>query len=203
MTADLIEPFAKKPNSMIKIQNAPNRLKPVIRRGDHKLAYMIIKEASEHETFGYSKLHCEALLEEGEPTRVLPVSVLKKNMMDGITPLHVACINPNVTPLKKILSVNPAYDFPDAEGYKPVHYAAACEEDGPLKYLISKRVVNINAGKQSALSLENRNDKASDSAHGGMHVQEGAQREIAAGGGETTGGRDGQGERGREAERCG
>ena len=156
---DLLEQVVKKPQSPININNMLQNLKHIIRRGDNKLASYLIKEAMTTSSFGYSKLHYEALVEQGEPSRVLTISVLKKNMMDGITPLHVACINPNVTPLKKLLSVNPAYDVPDAEGYRPAHYAAACVEDGPLKYLVSKRSVNLNAGIENMLTLDIGNNR--------------------------------------------
>lgn len=120
-------------------------IKEIVRRGNHKLAYYLIKKAEEMKMYNYSKLHWEALKEEGEPTRVLNVSILKKNFKENITPLHVACINPNIKPLKKMLSINPATDVSDREGYRPIHYAAACVSEAPLKYLLDNHNVNPNA----------------------------------------------------------
>ena len=101
---------------------------------------------------GCNKLHWDVLMPTGEPERALPMSILKKTMQEGIMPLHVACINPNTAPLKKLLNVSPAYDAADNEGYKPVHYAAVCVSEEPLKLLISKRIVNMNSGSNQLIT---------------------------------------------------
>ena len=59
-------------------------------------------------------------------------------------PLHVACINPNPKPLKKLLSIMPEYNATDRSGNKLVHYAAACKSDATLKYLASKKNIDLN-----------------------------------------------------------
>jgi hypothetical protein len=57
------------------------------------------------------------------------VSVTKKpNDNGGVTPLHLAAINPNPKYLKELLDVVPDYNRADARmQYQIIHYAAACE----------------------------------------------------------------------------
>ena len=57
---------------------------------------------------------------------------------DCVTPIHCACINPNVKYLKTLLSITQDYNIADKKGRKPVHYAAVCEGLSPLEYLISR-----------------------------------------------------------------
>lgn len=54
-----------------------------------------------------------------------------------ITPLHCACINPNVKYLEEFTKV-PGFrewNMGDLDERKLVHYAAACESSEPLKFL--------------------------------------------------------------------
>ena len=65
------------------------------------------------------------------PTRFLSSSF-------QIMPLHCAAINPNVKYLQKLFAVVPDYQVKDNKGRKLIHYAAACEGAGPLKFLLSR-----------------------------------------------------------------
>ena len=67
------------------------------------------------------------------------VSVSKKCPGNhSITPLHVACINPNADVLRMFLDVNPDFNMQDAQMRKPIHYAAANSSPEALKLLIER-----------------------------------------------------------------
>ena len=55
-----------------------------------------------------------------------------------MTPIHCACINPNTKYLEKLLTVEPDHNIEDKGARRPIHYAAACEETGPLELLLKK-----------------------------------------------------------------
>lgn len=145
MPFDILEHLWKK-EKLLREDNVLRGLKEVLRRGHYKLACELLKYAEKRGLFWYSKLFWQVLTEDGVPDKVMRVSVVKKCQFENITPLHVACINPNVKALKTLLSINPKYDVADTEGYKLIHYAAACEGDGPLKFLLNKINIDINAG---------------------------------------------------------
>lgn len=64
------------------------------------------------------------------------------NLSVQILPIHAACINPNGDYLKALLNSVPEHSIPDKDGFKPMHYAAACEGPGPLKVLLARYCVN-------------------------------------------------------------
>ncbi|CAB4067234.1 unnamed protein product [Lepeophtheirus salmonis] len=67
-------------------------------------------------------------------------SVIKKGN-ESITPLHLACLNPNVNVLKSLLSVSSNLWIEDSHKRSLIHYAAACTKGlDALKYLFSKSV---------------------------------------------------------------
>ena len=138
--------------NLVSISQAVRKLTQIIRRGDHKIAYFLLKYAADHQLYNYSKLFYQCLEEHGEPDKVLKASVTKKSMPCDIMPLHVACINPNPAPLKKLLSVMPKYDAADKDGNKLVHFAAACVSDAPLKYLASKKNIDLNTGNNRLMT---------------------------------------------------
>ena len=53
-------------------------------------------------------------------------------------PLHCVCINPNEKYTKELFASVPEYNTPDFKQWLPVHYAATCVGDGPLKFLLSR-----------------------------------------------------------------
>jgi ankyrin repeat protein len=55
-----------------------------------------------------------------------------------ITPLHLACINPNKSVLSTLLEQSNEINVMDQQNYKPIHYAAACSETGPMEVLLEK-----------------------------------------------------------------
>ena len=82
------------------------------------------------------------MLEKGDPWEgsVREVSAKKKAGYENknITPLHCACINPSIGPLQALFRVCPDIYIADSDEKKLVHYAAACADVGPLKFLYEK-----------------------------------------------------------------
>jgi ankyrin repeat protein len=65
------------------------------------------------------------------------ISIGKKcTTQANVTPVHLACINPNAAVLKALLDQAPDFNMMDTYLAKPIHYAAACESSGPLKLLL-------------------------------------------------------------------
>jgi ankyrin repeat protein len=61
----------------------------------------------------------------------------KANSAENVTPIHFACINPNIEILKKLLEQNPEINVLDNQGWKPLHYAAACVEPHAVELLLN------------------------------------------------------------------
>ena len=90
--------------------------------------------------YGFNRYHYIALEKDIEG-RINKLSMLKKphtNM--SINPLHVACINPNITVLRKYYSTNPEYSAADTDQRKLIHYAAANPINSALKFLCAKGI---------------------------------------------------------------
>jgi ankyrin repeat protein/predicted DNA-binding WGR domain protein len=108
--------------------------------GNRKLAAHILKNAPNGH--GFNAVHCEVLNADNDADLKCQ---LRANMCtkkpfanDLVTPIHCACINPNVKYLKTLLSITQDFNIADKKGRKPVHYAAVCEGLSPLEYLISR-----------------------------------------------------------------
>jgi len=108
--------------------------------GNRRLAAHILKNAPNGH--GFNAVHYEVLNAEND---VDLKCQLRANMCtkkpfanDLVTPIHCACINPNVKYLKTLLSITQDFNIADKRGRKPVHYAAVCEGLSPLEYLISR-----------------------------------------------------------------
>lgn len=78
--------------------------------------------------WGFNFLHQQALLNENQDfDKFKSVSVTKKPIGNmTITPIHMACINPNPKYVKNLLEIKAEYSIGDANGRRPIHYAAAC-----------------------------------------------------------------------------
>ncbi|CAF0785252.1 unnamed protein product [Brachionus calyciflorus] len=108
--------------------------------GHRKLAAYLIENApSGH---GFNQVHIEVLKAENDSDlkcQLRSNQCTKKPFSnDFITPIHCACINPNVKYLKTLLSITQDFDIPDKKQRRPVHYAAVCEDPTPLEYLITR-----------------------------------------------------------------
>ncbi|KAJ3268565.1 Protein tanc2, partial [Borealophlyctis nickersoniae] len=93
--------------------------------------------------FGFNHLHGESLkLKEGESfTSYRKHQILKKATGNaGITPLEMACINPDTTALAELYNALSAQETtePDAWGRLPIHFAAGAREPAALEWLVGK-----------------------------------------------------------------
>lgn len=120
--------------------NLDSHIATCVRAGNYKLAGYLITDLFKRGGYGYNKLH-EEVLTLDDPTKLTPfkrVSTMKKTLGDKIiTPIHCAAINPNPDILKSLLDSSSEFSVPDEKQRKPVHYAATCQTDGPLRLLIS------------------------------------------------------------------
>jgi len=112
-----------------------------IRGGHRELAAHIIGNITDMNNYGFSKYHLESLtLSEGEKMSDIRTytSTTKKAVGNlKVTPMHCAAINPAKEFLANMIEINNGdYNVADESGRKPIHYAAACTEDAPLKYLL-------------------------------------------------------------------
>ena len=105
----------------------------------------------------FSKFFYEALTGRGDPWNgtAREASAVKKAYWHNkhITPLHCACINPDVGPLEALFKANPDVNVSDSESRKLVHYAAACQGIGPLKFLVDKGANLLDTDKQGQTPL--------------------------------------------------
>lgn len=64
----------------------------------------------------------------------------------GITPIHIAAVNPDPTIFKRMFKTYPTVLIHDNQQRDIVHYAACNKNSEVLEYLISKKV-DINSSK--------------------------------------------------------
>ena len=87
----------------------------------------------------WSKFHLESLTKTDKSRDWNPpireISVRKKGAY-GLTPLHVACINPSTKPLQEIVAACPDFQLTDGIGRQPVHFAAVNEKTDCLDYVL-------------------------------------------------------------------
>jgi ankyrin repeat protein len=82
-------------------------------------------------------LHLDVLKLDQLKDKIHTASVTKKAPSAGsITPMHLACINPNKEVLRTLIKQNNDINVLDDKGYKPIHYAAACSDPGPMQVLL-------------------------------------------------------------------
>ena len=108
---------------------------------------------------GFSKFYVQALLGQGNPWEeggVREASAKKKAGWENqqVTPLHVACINPDPGPLAALWKVCSDLHLADAGGWKPVHYAAVCAGALPLQFLLERGASLGEPNKESLTPLQ-------------------------------------------------
>ena len=109
-------------------------------RGNVEIAKYLLNGLDQNYNFGFNALHYKVLGEESAENLSVKVktSLTKKPQTNfGMTPMHVVCINPDVSFIKKMIELGADWNVLDDLNRKPIHYAACCKEDGPLNYLIS------------------------------------------------------------------
>jgi ankyrin repeat protein len=62
----------------------------------------------------------------------------KSKRIQGISPLHVACINPSIKVFKMFFAVVPDMSVNDSNSRKLIHFAAANKSPDILEFLITK-----------------------------------------------------------------
>lgn len=126
-----------------------------VRHGNVEVAGKLAARALKHGGYGYNFLHVESLTNTTEPfTAFKPVSVVKKTTSGSrFTPLHSAATNPNPHYLQTLLTSRPEYNLVDRQNWMPIHYAAVCVGDGPLKLLLSRGVSTLVTEKDGNTPL--------------------------------------------------
>ena len=101
---------------------------------------------SERNDYGYNQLHLMVTSQKPGAEKNIEIknkmSLNKCNQMN-VTPIHLACINPNEKILQKIIDNGGELNFLDKLGRSPISYASVCKSSGPLKLLIENKC-NIN-----------------------------------------------------------
>ncbi|KAL5008431.1 hypothetical protein ScPMuIL_014012 [Solemya velum] len=109
--------------------------------GHQKLAGQLVEESVKTGSSGFGFLHQDVLQFETEDLRknIMMSSVTKKPYGNKrITPLHCACINPNVKYLRQLLTIFPNMNIEDQDHHRLVHYAAVCVSTAPLQFLLER-----------------------------------------------------------------
>ncbi|OMJ69090.1 hypothetical protein SteCoe_33275 [Stentor coeruleus] len=115
----------------------------VVRSGNVDLARHLIQICNKKLGFGFNFLH-EEVLKKGNLSQFKKVSITKKPIENFlVAPLHVACINPDTKHLETLIAQCEDLGYPDLEGRRVVHYAAACTSSRPLEVLVAHGA-NIN-----------------------------------------------------------
>lgn len=111
--------------------------------GNYKFVAKLIETLSKNGGWGFNELHYKVLSDTNEDLPAFrAASAIKMATQTRIRPLHLAAINPNTKYLKALWDSagNEWSAAKDTNGYEPIHFAAACEGTGPLKFLLENRV---------------------------------------------------------------
>lgn len=76
---------------------------------------------------------------------------INKRSFKRVTPLHLACINPDASILQHLIDNGGEIHVGDINGKKPIAYAATCESSAPLKLLL-KHKCNANDKQLNGIS---------------------------------------------------
>ena len=117
-----------------------SNLYKAVQAGNKVIAAHLVKQMHQYNNYGFNVLHSNVLNAESPDELQVKVktSLTKKaNTNLAITPVHICCINPDARYLEKLVELGSDWNCLDLENKKPIHYAAACEGEGPLNYLIS------------------------------------------------------------------
>ena len=117
-----------------------------IDKGNIDIVEYLMSVFSSKEIYNYNKLHQLVTVQKPGAEKKLEIKnkmSTNKNNILHVTPVHLACINPNEKVLEEVLKNGGETEFQDNMGRKPISYAATCKGPGPLKLLI-KRKCNVN-----------------------------------------------------------
>ncbi|KAF1323748.1 Poly glycohydrolase, partial [Globisporangium splendens] len=113
------------------------------RMGNYKFVAKVVEILSKNGGYGFNDLHYKVLSDTDEDLPAFrSVSAVKMAIQTRVRPLHLAAINPNTKYLEALWESagNEWSGANDTNGYEPIHYAAACEGIGPLKFLLERNV---------------------------------------------------------------
>ena len=108
--------------------------------GNKEISSYLLNQVQGNYNYGFNSLHSDVLnLKNPNDIKIkVKTSLTKKPQTNlGVTPMHVACINPDTRFIQKLVELGGDWNCLDLENKKPFHYAACCEGEGPLNYLIS------------------------------------------------------------------
>ena len=117
-----------------------------IDKGNISIVEYLISVFTAKEIYGYNKLHQLVTSQKPGAEKNLDIKnkmSVNKNNNIHVTPVHLACINPNEKILEELLKNGGETEFQDNMGRKAISYAATCKGPGPLKLLIKKKC-NVN-----------------------------------------------------------
>jgi len=143
ITAAFTDPLNKERHSSNFNIDFVANLYQAVAAGNRVIAQFLLEKMIKNNingNYGYNQLHCSVLQYKDEKFDVSHKSSLNKKTIGSaniLTPVSVACINPNEKVLKRLVELGGDWHFSDFHGVKPIHYASACEGIGPLKYLLS------------------------------------------------------------------
>ena len=111
--------------------------------GNKDVAIFLFEKALKNDGFGVSEFYAKVLsaTNANAVKDMKKASVIKKAFGYGnLTPLHMACLNPHADVLKKLLDTSSEFAVMDGQMRKPVHFAALCVSDEPMKQLVALNV---------------------------------------------------------------
>ena len=117
-----------------------------IDKGNISIVEYLMSVFTAKEIYNYNKLHQLVTSQKPNAEKDLEIKnkmSLNKNNSLHVTPVHLACINPNEKILEVLLNNGGETEFQDNMGRKAISYAATCKGPGPLKLLIKKKC-NVN-----------------------------------------------------------
>ena len=123
-----------------------NLLEENIGKGNIDIVEYLMSIFSDRNYYGYNQLHLQVTKQEKNSEKNIEIKnkmSLNKNNQQHITPVHLACINPNENILLKLISNGGEINYQDKLGRKPILFASVCKSPGPLKLLLENNC-NIN-----------------------------------------------------------
>ena len=117
-----------------------------IGKGNIDIVEYLMSIFSDRNYYGYNQLHLQVTKQGKNAENNIEIKnkmSLNKNNQQHITPVHLACINPNENILFKLISNGGEINYQDKLGRKPILFASVCKSPGPLKLLLENNC-NIN-----------------------------------------------------------
>eukprot|EP00347_Sterkiella_histriomuscorum_P010982 403374198 len=108
-----------------------------VRTGRVQEAHFLLKYNFENGLADLNRLF-HLCLDQIPPINIVRISVTKQSkQFSMLSPLHCACINPNLKVLQSLIKVAPTFSLPDYNRRNLVHYAVANENPAVLGFLLA------------------------------------------------------------------